>query len=171
MSQLPILSFEHEGYKCDVYQNFYFEFNEQYLLYVEDEVMAHFNHLADGADYEEEKQLAYKKAIEFFQDADALIDKINNYIWQQDFGATSYGLAICVFTQDIILSKVLGKYFQDIIDSHEYEFMDNFRVSQADDKDSERLYLKRKSEGCCGSYDEEVEIMGKTYKMGFNFGH
>jgi len=57
-----------------------------------------------------------------------------------------------------------------IADSGDYEFNDNFRISDGSPLD-EALYFVTKATGCCGFYDAQIVIDDKVYKIGFNYGH
>ena len=38
-------------------------------------------------------------------------------------------------------------------------------------KEQVKEYKRRQSQGCCGSEDNEIEIKGVKYRIGFNYGH
>lgn len=64
--------------------------------------------------------------------------------------------------------KVL-EYIENL--NGDYEFRDNFRVICDGDPFETIMYSYFLSQGCCGYYDKVVDIDGKTYKIGFNYGH
>lgn len=53
----------------------------------------------------------------------------------------------------------------------EYECMDNFRAALVGDAEAEAEYDQIKESGCCGRYDQIVEVNGKSWHIGFNYGH
>lgn len=68
-------------------------------------------------------------------------------------------------------SDVYNKLYDIIEDENaDYEFADNFRISDGSPID-EFVYHILECNGCCGSYDDTVEHDGVKYKIGFNYGH
>lgn len=71
------------------------------------------------------------------------------------------------------------RYGQDVADHLEtwfsendgYECMDNFRVARVGNWQEEMAYEVQKNSGCCGVYDDEIEIDDVKYRVGFNHGH
>lgn len=80
--------------------------------------------------------------------------------------------------QTVLVDFTKNRYpavFQDIFNSiinldSEFEFVDNFRISNGSPFD-ELVYVATKDTGCCGYYDGELEVNGFKYKVGFNYGH
>lgn len=48
---------------------------------------------------------------------------------------------------------------------------DNFRIARIDNKIELEQYEKLRKEGCCGFFDEEIELKNFKIKFGFNYGH
>ena len=77
--------------------------------------------------------------------------------------------ACCVNNKD---EKFLSQEFQRLTALEEYEYNDNYRLALQGDKRSMTKYNLIKSRGCCGYYDEKIKApSGKTYLIGFNYGH
>lgn len=53
----------------------------------------------------------------------------------------------------------------------EYENTDNLRLARANVESEVAAYKAAQADGCCGSYDETIEVDGVTIMIGFNFGH
>jgi len=53
------------------------------------------------------------------------------------------------------------------------DYTDNFRAACKTDLNQLSLYDQQYNSGCCGFADriEVCPIDGKTYKLGFNYGH
>lgn len=53
------------------------------------------------------------------------------------------------------------------------DFVDNSRVARKGNTAQVRRYKRQRDNGCCGFHDSEAvcPIDGKTYLLGFNFGH
>ena len=51
--------------------------------------------------------------------------------------------------------------------------VDNYRVADTRKSSQMRRYKSQKANGCCGFFDQAFEcpIDGKTYLIGFNYGH
>lgn len=49
--------------------------------------------------------------------------------------------------------------------------VDNHRLAYLDDSTAMAQYEKDKSEGCCGSFDHEVQIGNRSAMIGCNYGH
>lgn len=58
---------------------------------------------------------------------------------------------------------------QHILMEHEYN--DNYRFAPIDDAEAVKEYHRQAEKGCCGSYDEQMEIDGRLFLFGFNWGH
>jgi len=58
-----------------------------------------------------------------------------------------------------------------LIIKKDYDLNDNYRFAIVGNKDQEDEYCKIQKCGCCGFYDEEIEIAGIKFKVGFNYGH
>lgn len=66
-----------------------------------------------------------------------------------------------------------SKVFEELIHiahTGDYEYADNFRISDGSTFE-DALYQVSKHHGCCGFYDSTMVADGKTYKVGFNYGH
>ena len=59
----------------------------------------------------------------------------------------------------------------DLIDEKDLEYADNFRYADTSDPDSMANFEEIADSGCCGSFDTEVTLDGKTYLIGCNHGH
>lgn len=53
----------------------------------------------------------------------------------------------------------------------EYANTDNLRLARTNVEPEVRAYNAAKIAGCCGGYDETIEVDGVTIMIGFNFGH
>jgi hypothetical protein len=49
--------------------------------------------------------------------------------------------------------------------------VDNERFAFMDDKSAMDLYETFRSNGCCGFFDEEIEVNGRRAMIGCNYGH
>jgi len=68
---------------------------------------------------------------------------------------------------------ILGSVFK-YIDGADDEFVDNIRIAEYGNKNSERLYEEKKRSGCCGFVDYvwvPFDVKGKKYYFGYNHGH
>lgn len=65
------------------------------------------------------------------------------------------------------IANILEKYFRE----KNYDCMDNYRVCDVSKSNERRKYFRTKNLGCCGCHDERIEIKGKTFLVGFNYGH
>jgi hypothetical protein len=54
---------------------------------------------------------------------------------------------------------------------NEYECADNFRYARASMPEEIASYKRLEAEGCCGSFDEEINVTQEVIKVGFNYGH
>lgn len=78
--------------------------------------------------------------------------------------------------RDVVAPTVLqwlDAHIADQLAERDLGHMDNFRVCDPTIPSQKRRYLRQKQTGCCGSSDWQVEcpIDGKTYWVGFNYGH
>jgi len=74
-----------------------------------------------------------------------------------------------VFPKRIITEK-FETWFKNITsDSETYYNIDGKRIALKEDDDSMEQFKNLRT--CCGSYEEDVEIDGKLYVFGFNYGH
>jgi hypothetical protein len=57
--------------------------------------------------------------------------------------------------------------------SRDESCVDNYRVAKVGNTCQERRYRRQKNRGCCGFYDivDLCPIDGKSYRLGFNYGH
>jgi hypothetical protein len=51
------------------------------------------------------------------------------------------------------------------------DFIDNERVAEKGKPRQMRRYRRQQAHGCCGRFDVEVKLHGRTFLMGFNHGH
>lgn len=56
-------------------------------------------------------------------------------------------------------------------DTAELDFADNFRFAFRDNAAEVDAYEEARSRGCCGCVDAEVQVDGRVYWMGCNYGH
>ena len=74
-------------------------------------------------------------------------------------------------------TKSIRKKIFQIIDAFinknefEYDCADNYRYAEIGNKDEEETFKIICENGCCGSYESEIEFENKIYKIGFNYGH
>ena len=66
-----------------------------------------------------------------------------------------------------IINKITGYDLDEPV----YENADNYRYCEVGDIEAEKIYESQVEYGCCGFYDSTVVFRGKTYKIGFNYGH
>lgn len=59
-------------------------------------------------------------------------------------------------------------FFNDI---EELDCADNFRFAFADNAADAEEYESIRNDGCCGFVDMSVEVDGRVYWMGCNYGH
>lgn len=53
-----------------------------------------------------------------------------------------------------------------------FDYADNFRMAIAGNAEQVDAYETRRSSGCCGYVDDEIELPdGTTLLYGFNYGH
>lgn len=69
--------------------------------------------------------------------------------------------------------ELVEEYIRNFIETsnNKYECDDNYRFYEIGDVEQEHVYLRKKYNGCCGSYDAQHTINGKEYMIGFNYGH
>jgi hypothetical protein len=63
------------------------------------------------------------------------------------------------------LGLIMGSAMVDV------DYIDNWRWADKGSPWEVVNYKEAYDSGCCGSWDEEVEFEGKTYLLGFNYGH
>jgi hypothetical protein len=56
-------------------------------------------------------------------------------------------------------------------DPEKYDYTDNFRIAEQGNLEQELLYKQAQKKGCCGFYDEIIEVEGRQFLVGFNYGH
>lgn len=68
-----------------------------------------------------------------------------------------------------VLDQIITKYEKE----YDETCIDNLRIALVDDVDQMNAYKKQLEQGCCGFYDDYYDspVDGKTYKIGFNYGH
>lgn len=113
--------------------------------------------------YEENKALVddYRQKYDEYQKV------MDMALCTETFGYVYSGLFIEKY--GIFVTRKLNSFFDEQSKSH--EFMDNFRVAKKDSPEDVKQYKALRKKGCCGFFDEELEIEGETYLVGFNFGH
>lgn len=163
--QKPIISFEHEGFNIFVYDcgpNAYF--------YVEDEMIGqckcNFSFLP--WDWKEQVNLN----LEMFEDKNRVLDYLSYHVdhWNGRFTFTNINLAVMYGVELAMkIEKTFTKMMAD--DPHPYEYSDNHRIAECGNVEQELLYEKARKKGCCGFYDEIMEVDGRHFKVGFNYGH
>ena len=52
-----------------------------------------------------------------------------------------------------------------------YVYADNFRIARVDNVEEVKAYEESPSAGCCGFFDQEIELEGTKVKFEFNYGH
>ena len=66
------------------------------------------------------------------------------------------------------IMRIIGQITED----YDFECSDNYRFYEVGDEVGKREYLEIKSTGCCGFVDDmEIKYRGKSYIVGFNYGH
>lgn len=71
------------------------------------------------------------------------------------------------YGEDVALA--LEDWFID--QQNDFEFMDNYRVFKPGNVQEWIEYEKAQEDGCCGFYDEWIELNGEKFYVGFNYGH
>jgi hypothetical protein len=57
-------------------------------------------------------------------------------------------------------------------DSDKYEFADNLRIAWVGSGEEMDKFAERERSGCCGCFEQELKCKsGRTYLIGFNYGH
>lgn len=69
----------------------------------------------------------------------------------------------------LFLARRLAKAIRSVKD----ECLDNFRACDTASADEVARYESQRASGCCGATDIEVThfASGRTFRMGFNYGH
>lgn len=57
------------------------------------------------------------------------------------------------------------------IKEEDLDFADNFRFAFSDNAAEADEYESARNDGCCGFVDMEVQVAGRVYWMGCNYGH
>lgn len=55
--------------------------------------------------------------------------------------------------------------------SESYDCVDNYRCARSDNPAEVAEYEEAVNDGCCGFFDEEIELCGIKVLRGFNYGH
>jgi hypothetical protein len=60
-----------------------------------------------------------------------------------------------------------------VLESGDWEYMDNVRLALVGDSELEQHYERIRDDGCCGSCDHRFgpSPSGRFYMYGFNYGH
>jgi len=73
---------------------------------------------------------------------------------------------------DEIFSRKINKYISNTIHANDHGYcLDNLRIATVSNEEEEYFYHKRKDNGCCGFWDDEIEIDGVKLMIGWNYGH
>lgn len=72
---------------------------------------------------------------------------------------------------DVSVQKKLLELLEEVIDTEHLDYADNYRFAIKNSSESLAGYDKAQRSGCCGFFDQEVEINGMIYLYGCNFGH
>lgn len=68
--------------------------------------------------------------------------------------------------------KVSRKIYNTLIKEMEKkEYSDNPRFCKVGILEQEKEYKRRQKKGCCGFFDEVIDIDDEKYLIGFNYGH
>ncbi len=59
----------------------------------------------------------------------------------------------------------------DLVEEHDLECADNFRAYRVADNYSKDEYEQAEREGCCGSFEDTVNIDSEEWVVGCNYGH
>ena len=63
-------------------------------------------------------------------------------------------------------------FAEDTVKDKEFFHHDNWRLALVGNHESEKFYKQKSKDGCCGFFDEKLTVKsGRTYKIGFNYGH
>ena len=84
-----------------------------------------------------------------------IYEERTDYIWERQFEPFEVG-KLCDMLREI---------------ERDFDCVDNERVADKSKKRQRKRFWKQAEQGCCGSHYEEVEFGGKTYMVGFNYGH
>lgn len=57
------------------------------------------------------------------------------------------------------------------IENFSLDYADNFRVANMNSQEEMDAFEEQSMNGCCGSYETEIEINGETWMIGCNYGH
>lgn len=67
--------------------------------------------------------------------------------------------------------KAIVAWFEDRTSDECFDNVDNERIALVGDEEEEAKYARQLDEGCCGFFDSEIEVNGRRFKVGFNYGH
>ena len=84
---------------------------------------------------------------------------------KSDFGVATYEYFESTYGD----SKVLETLYA-VAENGDYDYADNFRISDGSALE-DALYFVAQFHGCCGYHDTTLNVDGKEYKVGFNYGH
>ena len=69
------------------------------------------------------------------------------------------------------VGAALNELLAEAIESDGPLNMDNQRWCEVGVESEEAAYEQQKDDGCCGSVDKVVEVNGRKFRIGFNYGH
>lgn len=78
------------------------------------------------------------------------------------------------FLSELYGKEVAGKILaraKNIVKSENLYYPDNFRVAAVLNVEQMEIFYKKQRGGCCGRFDEQFDIGGVKFMIGFNFGH
>jgi len=67
--------------------------------------------------------------------------------------------------------KRIMKIIYQITEDYNYDCADNYRYYKESDEEGKKLFEIIEEGGCCGSSQSKIKLQGKTYIIGFNYGH
>lgn len=76
-----------------------------------------------------------------------------------------------IFNGDEAFARKILAWAERKVKENDMDYCDNFRVADLNVEEQIKFYKKMQSQGCCGFFDEIIEIEGKTIMIGWNFGH
>ena len=91
---------------------------------------------------------------------DKLDEQIKGWVWGNL--CNHFGARVAANLYVALMSAVEGTKDYNI---------DNFRFAAKDNAEEVAAYEQAKNKGCCGFFDDEIDVDGKTFLFGFNYGH
>ena len=68
---------------------------------------------------------------------------------------------------EAIIWHLVKTYFND----YGFENADNLRIAEANNPADMYHYEEARKQGCCGFHDATITTKGRTFMVGFNYGH